>query len=83
MEPVGLPQFSALSVCGGILASLLARQRSCAAAVNFSDLLYLLDGLVGVRHLWQLQRSLHLVVDPVDILHLMNLVSLHTESGES
>ena len=36
-----------------------------------SDLLYLLAGTVDVLHLWQLQRSLHLV----------DLVSLHTESG--
>ena len=33
--------------------------------------------------MWQLQRSLHLVDDRVDILHLMNLVLLHIESGES
>ena len=48
-----------------------------------SDLLYLLDDLVDVLRLWQLQRSLHLVINPVDILHLVNLVSLRTESGES
>ena len=50
---------------------------------NIRDLPYLLDDLVGVLHLWQLQRFLHLVVNPVDVLHLVNLVSLHTESGES
>ena len=42
-----------------------------------------MDGLVDVLHLWQLYRSSHLVVNPDDVLHLVNPVSLHTESGES
>ena len=55
----------------------------CCCETSVIYLLYLLDDLVDVLHLWQLQRSLHLVVDPVDVLHLVNIVSLHTESGES
>ena len=38
---------------------------------------------LDVLHLWQLQRSLQRVDDHVEKLHLVNLVSLHTESGES
>ena len=58
-------------LCGGVLALLIWALHLCWH-FNF-HVLHLLACTVDVLHLWQLQRSLHLVT----------LVSLHTESLES
>ena len=80
MEPVVLYQFSAMSVCGGILALHLSWHCISPGTSTFTycycETSVLCCTFWMYCSLWQLQRSLQRVDDRVDILHLVDLVSL-------